>query len=59
MKVKTFKIYNEMEVKIRNYARKKGITESEVIRRALEKFIDEVIEPKERVFETERIKVYG
>lgn len=52
MRVITFKIDNEMLDRLDNYARLKGVTRSEVIRRAIELYLkleEYMVQPKPRV----------
>ncbi|MCE4611677.1 MAG: DUF6290 family protein [Desulfurococcales archaeon] len=57
MRVVSFKITDDLLEMLEEYARKKGMSKSEVIRRALEAYIRE--KPQIKPYIGKRIKVYA
>ncbi len=57
MRVVSFKITDELLELLEEYARKKGMTKSEVIRRAIEAYIKE--KPHVKPYVGKRIKIYA
>ena len=57
MRVVSFKITEDLLEMLEEYARKKGMSKSEVIRRALEAYIRE--KPQIKPYIGKRIKVYA
>ena len=55
-RVVSFKLEEELLEKLEVYARKRGMTKSEVIRRALQKYIEG--RPEIKPIITKRIKIY-
>ena len=57
MRTVCFKLEDELLEKLEAYARKRGLTRSEVIRRALEKYIEG--RPEVKRIATKRIRIYA
>lgn len=57
MRVVSFKIDEDLLEMLEEYARKKGMTKSEVIRRAIEAYIRE--KPQIRPYIGKRLKIYA
>ncbi len=55
MKIVTFKVDDDINRELEIYAKKKNMTKSEIIRRALEIYLNN---NKKRPFKTKRIKIY-
>lgn len=56
MRVLSFKAEEELALALEEVARRKKLTKSEIIRRALRKYI---MEQDEKPFVTKRMKIYG
>lgn len=57
MRVVSFKIEEELLELLEEFARKRGLTKSEVIRRAIVEYINE--RPDMKVYRSKRLKIYA